>query len=118
MNKITNHLPTAELQALDAAHHMHPFTSDGELAKKGVRVITGAKGVWLKDSEGNRIIDGMAGLWCVNVGYGRHELAQAAARQIEELSYVEISKRLGVSLPTVKKHLVRAYTECLVLAAA
>ena len=87
MNKITNHLPTAELQALDAAHHMHPFTSDGELAKKGVRVITGAKGVWLKDSEGNRIIDGMAGLWCVNVGYGRHELAQAAARQIEELSY-------------------------------
>ena len=39
MNKITNHLPTAELQALDAAHHMHPFTSDGELAKKGVRVI-------------------------------------------------------------------------------
>lgn len=87
MNKITNHLPTAELQALDAAHHMHPFTSDGQLAKRGVRVMTGAKGVWLNDSEGNRIIDGMAGLWCVNVGYGRPELAQAAARQIEELSY-------------------------------
>lgn len=87
MNKITNHMPTAELRALDAAHHMHPFTSDGALAKRGARIITQAKGVWLNDSEGNRIIDGMAGLWCVNVGYGRPELAQAAARQIEELSY-------------------------------
>ena len=37
MNKITNHLPTAELQALDAAHHMHPFTAEAELAAKGVR---------------------------------------------------------------------------------
>ncbi len=87
MNKITNHMPTAELQALDAAHHMHPFTSDGELAKRGVRVMTRAKGVWLHDSEGNKIIDGMAGLWCVNVGYGREELAEAAARQMRELSY-------------------------------
>ncbi len=60
MNKITNHLPTAELQALDAAHHMHPFTANAELAKKGVRVMTRAKGVWLTDSEGHRIIDGVA----------------------------------------------------------
>jgi putrescine aminotransferase len=87
MNKITNHLPTAELQALDAAHHMHPFTAGAALAKKGARIITRAKGVWLTDSEGNRIIDGMAGLWCVNVGYGRKELATVAAQQIEELSY-------------------------------
>ncbi|PZQ99412.1 MAG: aspartate aminotransferase family protein [Cereibacter sphaeroides] len=87
MNKITNHLPTAELQALDAAHHMHPFTAGAELAEKGARVITSAKGVWLKDSEGHKIIDGMAGLWCVNIGYGRKELAEAAARQIEELCY-------------------------------
>ncbi len=87
MNKITNHLPTAELQALDAAHHMHPFTAGAELATKGVRVITQAKGVWLTDSEGHRILDGMAGLWCVNIGYGRKELAEVAARQMEELSY-------------------------------
>jgi putrescine aminotransferase len=84
---ITNHLPTAELQALDAAHHMHPFTAGAELAAKGARVITRAKGVWLTDSEGRRIIDGMAGLWCVNIGYGRRELADVAARQMEELSY-------------------------------
>jgi len=87
MTRITNHLPTAELQALDAAHHMHPFTAGAELAAKGARVITAAKGVWLTDSEGNRILDAMAGLWCVNIGYGRPEMAQAAARQMEELCY-------------------------------
>ncbi len=87
MNQITTNLPTAELQALDAAHHMHPFTAGAELAAKGARVITRAKGVWLNDSEGHRIIDGMAGLWCVNIGYGRRELAEVAARQMEELSY-------------------------------
>jgi putrescine---pyruvate transaminase len=87
MTLITNNMPTAELQKLDAAHHMHPFTADAELAAKGARVITRAEGVWVNDSEGNRIIDGMAGLWCVNVGYGRKDLAQVAARQIEELTY-------------------------------
>src|SRR5690606_13005901 len=87
MNMITNHLPTAELQKLDAAHHMHPFTDANGLAEKGARVITRGEGVWLTDSEGHRIIDGMAGLWCVNIGYGRRELAQAAAKQMEELAY-------------------------------
>lgn len=84
---ITNHLPTAELQRLDAAHHMHPFTAGAELAAKGARVITRAEGVTLTDSEGNRIIDAMAGLWCVNIGYGRRELAEVAARQMLELPY-------------------------------
>ena len=68
MNMITNHLPTAELQALDAAHHMHPFTDANGLAAKGARIMTRGKGVWLTDSEGQKIIDGMAGLWCVNIG--------------------------------------------------
>ncbi|UWQ91310.1 aspartate aminotransferase family protein [Aliisedimentitalea scapharcae] len=87
MTAITNHMPTEELQALDAAHHMHPFTANGELADKGVRVITRAKGVYLTDSEGCEILDGMAGLWCVNIGYGRDELADIAARQMRELPY-------------------------------
>ena len=87
MNKITNHLPTAELQAIDAAHHMHPFSANEEVAAKGARVITRAKGVFLTDSDGNEILDGMAGLWCVNIGYGRDELADAAARQMRELPY-------------------------------
>ena len=87
MNKITNHLPTAELQAIDAAHHMHPFTTGNEINAKGARVITRASGVWLTDSEGNEILDGMAGLWCMNIGYGREELAEVAARQMRELPY-------------------------------
>ncbi|MAM60698.1 aspartate aminotransferase family protein [Maritimibacter sp. UBA3975] len=87
MNKITNHMPTAELQAIDAAHHMHPFTANDELAEKGARIITRASGVTLTDSEGNEILDAMAGLWCVNIGYGRDELAEAAARQMKELPY-------------------------------
>ncbi len=87
MRQISNHLPTAELQALDAAHHMHPFSANAGVAKKGVRIITRASGVTLTDSEGNEIVDGMAGLWCVNIGYGRRELAQVAARQMEELPF-------------------------------
>jgi putrescine---pyruvate transaminase len=87
MAAITNHMPTPELQALDAAHHMHPFTANAALAEKGVRVITRAHGVHLTDSEGTEILDAMAGLWCVNIGYGRDELAEAAARQMRELPY-------------------------------
>jgi len=87
MSSVTNHLPTAELQALDAAHHMHPFTTGDELTAKGARVITRAKGVYLTDSEGNEILDAMAGLWCVNLGYGRPEMGQVAMRQMNELPY-------------------------------
>ncbi|MEM7302323.1 MAG: aspartate aminotransferase family protein [Pseudomonadota bacterium] len=87
MNIITNHPPTEELQALDAAHHMHPFTMGNELAQKGPRVITRASGVTLTDSNGETYLDAMAGLWCVNIGYGRAELAEAAARQMRELPY-------------------------------
>jgi len=87
MSMISNHLPTAELQALDAAHHMHPFTCNSELSQKGARVITRAKGVTLTDSDGHEILDAMAGLWCVNIGYGRDELSDVAARQMRELPY-------------------------------
>ncbi|MBI1173150.1 aminotransferase class III-fold pyridoxal phosphate-dependent enzyme [bacterium] len=87
MNKITNHMPTAELQALDAAHHMHPFTDNSALARKGARIMTSGKGVWLTDSEGHKIIDGMAGLWCVNIGYGRTELGDVAKAQMDQLAY-------------------------------
>ncbi|MGB0427135.1 MAG: aspartate aminotransferase family protein, partial [Paracoccaceae bacterium] len=52
MNQIFNHAPTHELQARDAAHHMHPFTAQGQLAEKGARVITAANGVFVYDSDG------------------------------------------------------------------
>ena len=87
MNVITNHMPTAELQALDSAHHLHPFSNGDVLAQKGARVIVRAHGSTLVDSDGVEILDAMAGLWCVNIGYGRDELAEAAARQMRELPY-------------------------------
>ncbi|SFE40343.1 aspartate aminotransferase family protein [Roseivivax sediminis] len=83
----TNLPPTAELQALDAAHHMHPFTHGAGLAEKGARIITSGEGCWLTDSEGHRLLDAMAGLWCVNIGYGRQELVEAAAAQMSELPF-------------------------------
>ncbi|MDH5187720.1 MAG: aspartate aminotransferase family protein [Rhodospirillaceae bacterium] len=85
MNLVLN--STAEWQREDREHHLHPFTDIAQLSKKGVRIITRADGVYLWDSEGEKIIDGMAGLWCVNVGYGRKELVDAATKQMSELAY-------------------------------
>ncbi|GLK86001.1 aspartate aminotransferase family protein [Ancylobacter defluvii] len=78
---------TAELRALDAAHHLHPFSDTKALNAEGSRVIVKADGVWLTDSDGNRYLDGMSGLWCVNVGYGREEIADAVSKQLRELPY-------------------------------
>lgn len=80
-------LDTAQWQQLDRQHHLHPFTDHKSLHSHGTRVITRAEGVYLWDSEGNRILDGMAGLWCVNIGYGRRELVDAACQQMQELPY-------------------------------
>ena len=78
---------TERWRELDRRHHLHPFTNPAELAGRDVRVITRAEGCWLWDSEDNRILDGMAGLWCVNVGYGRAELVEAARRQMASLPF-------------------------------
>ncbi|HEY5819360.1 MAG TPA: aspartate aminotransferase family protein [Mesorhizobium sp.] len=76
-----------QLQQIDAAHHLHPFTDHLELRADGARMITRAEGPYVYDSEGNELLDGMAGLWCVNIGYGRDELAEAAYEQMKELPY-------------------------------
>lgn len=78
---------TARLQQMDRMHHLHPFTNNAALAAKGVRIITGAEGSYIWDSEGNRLLDGMAGLWSVAVGYGRDELAKVAEQQLRKLPY-------------------------------
>ncbi|MGM0983843.1 MAG: aspartate aminotransferase family protein [Pseudomonadota bacterium] len=75
------------LQALDRAHHLHPFTDFKALGEEDCRVIERAEGVYIHDAEGNRILDGMAGLWCVNLGYGREELVMAAAEQMRQLPF-------------------------------
>jgi putrescine aminotransferase len=78
---------TTHWQAIDREHHIHPFTHHKELATAGSRVITKAEGTYLYDSDGNKILDAFAGLWCVNVGYGRKELADVAQKQLLELPY-------------------------------
>ena len=81
---------TREWQALSGEHHLAPFSDYKQLKEKGPRIITKAEGVYLWDSEGNKILDGMAGLWCVAVGYGREELVKAASDQMRELPYYNL----------------------------
>jgi len=87
MSTLSNRHDTAGWQALDRRHFLHPFTDTKALHATGTRVITRAEGVYLWDSDGRRLLDGMAGLWCVNIGYGRRELADVAAEQMRELPY-------------------------------
>ncbi|HZL00935.1 MAG TPA: aminotransferase [Caulobacteraceae bacterium] len=78
----------AELRRLDVAHHL-PAHQDHRLMREigGSRIITRAEGCTIFDGDGNALLDGMAGLWCVQVGYGREELARAAYQQMLELPY-------------------------------
>jgi putrescine aminotransferase len=77
----------SDLQKLDKDHHLHPFTDHKALHEKQSRIITRADGVYIYDADGNKILDGMSGLWCVNAGYGREEIVEAAAAQMRELPY-------------------------------
>ena len=104
-------MTTDDWRRLDAAHHMAPFTDYRELRAAGSRIITHADGHYIYDSDGNRILDAMAGLWFVNVGYGRQELVDAASSQMAMLPYynnffktsnqpvIALSKRLADLTP-------------------
>ncbi|MDC9719231.1 MAG: aspartate aminotransferase family protein [Gammaproteobacteria bacterium] len=92
---------TKALQQLDKQSYMHPFTDSKAMHEKGTRIITGADGCYIYDSEGGKVLDGMAGLWCVNVGYGRDELADVAAKQMRELPYY--NSFFGTAHPPVIK---------------
>jgi len=89
MNALTSpgKLSTQALQTLDSAHFIHPFTDHADLATRGARIITRGEGIHVWDSEGEKMLDAMSGLWCVNVGYGRKELAQAAYDQMLTLPF-------------------------------
>ena len=77
----------SEWEDLDRDHYLHPFTDHKDLGAKKSRIITRADGVYIFDADDNKILDGMSGLWCVNAGYGREELVEAAANQLRELPY-------------------------------
>ena len=72
---------------LDRAHLVHPVASYRGHERVGVRVLKSAKGATVTDASGHMMIDGFAGLWCVNAGYGHESIVEAAARQMRELPY-------------------------------
>ena len=78
---------TKAIQKLDSAHYLHPFTDFKDLNEKGARVMVRGDGIYIWDSEGNKVLDGMSGLWCVNVGYGRTSISEAVYKQMETLPF-------------------------------
>ncbi|MDL2354648.1 MAG: aspartate aminotransferase family protein [Pseudomonadota bacterium] len=82
-----NQYDTGAIQKLDSAHYMHPFTDHHALAERGARVMVRGDGIYLWDSDGNQILDGMSGLWCVNIGYGRTSMSDAVYKQMQQLPF-------------------------------
>ncbi|MCC9006378.1 aspartate aminotransferase family protein [Pseudomonas putida] len=109
---------TRDYQAADAAHHIHAFLDQKALNAEGPRVIVGGERLHLWDSEGKRYLDGMSGLWCTQLGYGRRDLTVAAATQMDQLAYynmffhtthpavIELSELLFSLLPGHYSHAI------------
>ena len=103
-------------QALDRAHHLHPFTDFHELGAQGTRVITRAEHIYIYDIEGREYLDAMSGLWCCNLGYSRREIIEAVTRQLQELPFynnffqcahppsIELAQVLAEVAPAHMKH--------------
>lgn len=91
-----------DLAEMDRRYSFHPFTglADHEQRGPSAMMVRGS-GVRLEDSRGNSYIDGMAGLWCVNVGYGRSEIADAMQEQAKTLSYCHAFSSLSSDAPTL-----------------
>jgi len=106
------------LQNADRRHHLHPFTDHGSLHERGTHILLEGDGVWLTDQSGQRLLDGLAGLWCVNVGYGCERIAEAVAAQIRRLPYyhsffnstnepaIRLAERLAELVPSPLSHAV------------
>jgi putrescine aminotransferase len=77
----------AALRRLDQAHHLHPFTDHRAMHRAGTHVIRSARGSTVVDEDGRELLDGLAGLWCVNVGYGREEIVRAVAEQMRAVAF-------------------------------
>jgi L-2,4-diaminobutyrate transaminase len=92
----------ARLSELDRRYVFHPFTALGDHERSGAPlVITRGDGVYLEDTGGRRYLDAMAGLWCVNVGYGRAELAEAMRQQALHLSYCHAFSSMASDQPAL-----------------
>jgi len=84
MNKQAN---THQLKELDQAHHLHPFTDLQDYSKQGGRIVSSAEHIYIYDSDGNKMLDGMSGLWCCNLGYSQDAIKDAIRAQLDELPF-------------------------------
>ena len=107
-------MKTAQLQKQDNLF-VHPWEDIKSIGKNKRTVVTGGKGIYVNDSDDNRLIDGPAGMWCVNIGHGREEMAQSIADQAMQLSYaspwsltnspaVKLAEKLGSIAPNDMNH--------------
>lgn len=108
----------ATLRRLDTAHHLHPFTDHRAMHRGGTHVIRSAHGSTLIDEDGRELLDGLAGLWCVNVGHGREEIAQAVAEQMRAVAFypsffdttteptIRLAARLAALAPDGLRHTI------------
>ena len=103
--------PIPDLEDLDRAHLLHPITEFRTHEKKGPRVLVGGQGIRLRTRDGRSVIDGFSGLFNINVGHGRTEIADAVAKQMHELAYypsfwdfstkpaIELAERVAALFP-------------------
>lgn len=89
------------LSDLDKQHFVHPFTNFADFDSESVDIVTRSAGIHVEDARGNRYIDGIAGLWCVNIGHGRPEMGEAMAAQSTQMAYYSPFDKLS-NLPAVE----------------
>ena len=78
----------ASLVELDRSHLIHPVSNFRAHERRGVTVIESGNGAYMRDANGNELLDAFSGLWCVNVGYGHESIVKAAAEQMSRIPYV------------------------------
>ena len=107
---------TADYKRKDKSHHLHPFTDLQQYAKTGGRIITRAEHIYIYDSDDNKILDGMSGLWCCSLGYTQPKIVAAVTEQLNTLPYynsffncsnapaVELAEMLADVMPAQFNH--------------
>jgi len=76
-----------QLRESDKAYHLHPFTDHADMHRTGTHIVYSGEGIYVVDENGKKLLDGLAGLWCVNVGYGCSEIVEATTAQMTKLAF-------------------------------
>ncbi|NOX23357.1 MAG: aminotransferase [Actinobacteria bacterium] len=109
---------TKDIWQKDVDHFVHPWTDFSQFKQEGSLIVAEAEGAYVYDSEGNRYLDGIGGLWCVNVGYGREEIGRAMSDQATTMPYfssfghhtsvpaAELSAKLAQLAPSPLNHVL------------